>query len=77
MDFRLELSKAKILRSLTSDSLERGYLEGRMRGLRRRHHGENFRTEAEHAVWISMADDADPDRAARGRGYKNTLAEEV
>ncbi len=43
------------------------YWTGYRRGLRRRYHGENFGTDDEHTLWLSL----DGDRAALGQGYRN------
>jgi hypothetical protein len=46
---------------------------GYIRGLRRAHHGERFRSDAEQALWLSAADSPDALRAALGRGYRAGL----
>jgi len=50
------------------------YWHGYRRGLRRARFGEAFDTKAEHELWMTLADAADPMRAARGRGYRDGLA---
>jgi hypothetical protein len=46
------------------------YLTGYMRGLRRRYHGENFGTDAEHEQWIAL----DEERNHMGNGYRDGFA---
>ena len=50
------------------------YWHGYRRGLRRARFGEQFGTAAEHQLWLTLADDPDASRAARGRGYRDALA---
>jgi len=50
------------------------YWHGYRRGLRQARYGERFATAAEHQLWLTLADDADVSRAARGRGYRDGLA---
>ena len=50
------------------------YWHGYRRGLRRARFGEQFGTAAEHQLWLTLADDTDASRAARGRGYRDALA---
>ena len=50
------------------------YWHGYRRGLRRAHFGEQFGTAAEHQLWLTLADDTNASRAARGRGYRDALA---
>jgi hypothetical protein len=47
------------------------YWTGYQRGLRRRFHGEDFGTDAEHELYMGLVEDRDPGRAARGRGYRD------
>ena len=49
------------------------YWAGFQRGLRRAYHGDAFGTAEEHAIWLSLADAADPARAELGRGYADGL----
>src|SRR5258705_1199958 len=51
------------------------YWHGYQRGLRRGYQGELFGTDAEHKLWMRLADDG-PDRASRerGRGYRDGLS---
>jgi len=68
------------MRRLTSDPTEADYYAGFIRGLRRAYHGERFGTEAEHVLWLTLADSEDEQRAARGKGYRdglNAKAQEV
>ena len=64
--FERELHKARALKSENPD-----YWAGYARGLRRRYHRENFGTDDEHALWMSMANDDDRSRSERGRGYRD------
>ena len=50
------------------------YWHGYRRGLRRARFGEQYGTAAEHQLWLTLADDTDSSRAARGRGYRDALA---
>jgi hypothetical protein len=50
------------------------YWHGYRRGLRRARFGKHFGTAAEHQLWLTLADDTDASRAARGRGYRDALA---
>ena len=65
--FEHEMAKAQAMRS-AGDRPE--YWAGYMRGIRRRYHGENFGTEDEHRLWMSLSDDSDQTRADRGKGYR-------
>lgn len=70
-------SKFKSL-MLRSDALYRGdrpdYYAGYQRGLRRAYHGENFGTEQEHELWLSLAERRDAASQERGEGYLAGLA---
>lgn len=55
------------------DSVRAEWWSGYKRGLRRAHHGEQFGSAAEHALFMSAADSDDPNRAALGRGYRAGL----
>lgn len=49
---------------------------GYERGLRRRHHGENFGTLEEHELWHGiLPDEIDVFRRARGEGYRAGYSE--
>ena len=50
------------------------YWHGYRCGLRRARFGEQFGTAAEHQLWLTLADDTNASRAARGRGYRDALA---
>ena len=56
---------------------EPDYWAGYQRGLRRRYHGENFGTDAEHELWLSLKGDSDPARDERGRGYRDGYNEDA
>jgi hypothetical protein len=51
------------------------YWHGYQRGLRRGYQGELYGTEAEHELWMGLADNG-PDKASRerGRGYRDGLS---
>jgi hypothetical protein len=78
--FQSEMRRAETMRRLTSDPTEAEYLAGYIRGLRRGYHGEQFGTQAEHKLWMSLADDeasvreltgAELARLASGRHVEN------
>jgi hypothetical protein len=65
--FEQQMSKARIF----AEAGDRpDYWQGVQRGLRRAYHGDNFGTDADHELWLSLADDTDSARAERGRGYR-------
>jgi len=64
--FEHEMHKAKAMQPENQD-----YWMGYQRGLRRLHHGENFGTEEEHALWMAAIDSDDESRSTRGRGYRD------
>jgi len=70
--FHSEVLRAQTLSRLDPDKQD--YYAGYIRGLRRRYHGATFGTDAEHATWLALVDDADESRAARGRGYCDGFA---
>ena len=49
------------------------YWTGHIRGLRRAYHGEQFGTDAEHALWLSLSISDDTSRSELGRGYRDGL----
>ncbi len=49
------------------------YVEGYMRGLRRRYRGPRVGTANEHERWLGYAYDGDETNADRGRGYLDGL----
>jgi len=65
--FEHELSKAQTLYEYGKDE-EKEFWRGYMRGVRRRYHGENFETEADHQKWLSLVNDDYHHEA--GRGYR-------
>jgi hypothetical protein len=62
------MAKVKTLYEYGPDETKE-YWRGYQRGLRRRYHGENFETEANHQKWLSLVND-DYHREA-GRGYRS------
>jgi hypothetical protein len=74
--FQSEVQRAETMRRLATDPMEAEYYAGFIRGLRRAYHGERFGTEAEHALWLALADSEDASRAAEGRGYRDGLKTE-
>ena len=72
--FQSEMNRAETMRRLASGPTEPDYYAGYIRGLRRAYHGERFGTEAEHDLWMGLADGQDDEqRAAKGRGYRDGL----
>ena len=69
--FELEMNRAKSM--LLCGTGNADYWQGYQRGLRRAYHGERFGTAAEHALWCEALHSDDPQRAARGRGYRHAL----
>ena len=72
-NFASLMRRADTLRRVESDPIRAEWWVGYMRGLRRAHHGERFGSQAEHDLWFSAAESADPQRAALGRGYRAGL----
>jgi len=72
-NFASLMRRADTLRRVESVPIRSEWWTGYMRGLRRAHHGEQFGTLAEHELWLSAIDSADPQRAALGRGYRAGL----
>lgn len=66
---RMQRLRIARLAGLVGDAYAAGY----ERGLRRLAHGDRFGTEAEQALWLKLADDADEMRAERGRGYRDAI----
>ena len=50
------------------------YWKGYIRGLRRRHKGNDFVTADEHASWMNMIYEHDENRSQGGRGYRDGLS---
>ena len=71
--FKSEMRRAKMMQE-TADPMRSEYWAGYQRGLRRAYHGENFGTEAEHALWMAAVDSPDESRKQRGLGYRDGLA---
>jgi hypothetical protein len=71
--FQAELSRAKTMQGDATDPIEADYWAGYQRGLRRAFHGERFGTARQHEEWLSLVNDDDQSRAARGRGYRDGL----
>jgi hypothetical protein len=71
--FQSEMGRAETMRRLTANPAESEYYAGYIRGLRRAYHGESFGTEEEHTLRLSLTEDKDPARAAKGRGYRDGL----
>jgi len=65
-----EMGRAKTMLEIGDNQ---DYWAGYQRGLRRAHHGESFGTNDEHQQWLALANGDDPDRQARGRGYRDGL----
>jgi len=69
--FQHEMSRARMMRE--HDWPNGDYWLGYQRGLRRAYHGSSFGTAEEHALWLSLIDDADSGRRERGKGYQAGL----
>lgn len=70
--FLLLMKKARAYSYLAGDA---DYWHGYQRGLRRGFHGELFGTDADHQLWLRLADDgADEASRERGRGYRDGLS---
>jgi len=66
-DFKKHISGAQTFMILSGADFWRGY----HRGLRRLYHGGDFGTDAEHELWMTLADaTGDDQRRDRGRGYR-------
>ena len=72
MNDQQRLSMAKTFKELSTNK-EQSYWSGYVRGIQRKMQGENFGTDEEHEKYLSMTGDADPDRDAQGRGYRDGL----
>jgi len=64
--FEKEIMRAKTMITAGDDQ---DYWIGYQRGLRRNFFGENFGTEGEHKVWLSLLESPDQARSKRGQGY--------
>jgi hypothetical protein len=71
MNFESEMRRTDVMKKADPERAE--YWNGYQRGLRRKHHGENFGTEAEHQLWLSLIDDEDDTKRQRGEGYRDGL----
>ena len=69
--FEREMGRAATMRA-AGDRPD--YWAGYTRGLRRAFHGEQFGTDAEHALWQAAADSDDDQRRKRGAGYRDGIA---
>jgi len=69
--FMQKLMHAEIMSDMAN---RREYWRGYIRGLQRAYYGETFGTDADHELWQSLADRADPQNQDRGRGYLDGLA---
>ncbi len=72
MNAQQRLSMAETFKELSTD-VKQSYWSGYVRGTQRKMHGENFGTDEEHEKYLSLAGDADPNRDALGRGYRDGL----
>jgi len=75
MDENRFLSLMKTARMQSYRGGEADYWHGYQRGLRRGYMGQLFGTDADHQLWMRLADDGS-DKASRdrGRGYRDGLA---
>jgi hypothetical protein len=62
---------ARVAGFIHADPRHAGYWRGYLRGLQRAHYGDREVGNAEHGAWLRLAEDADPEKALRGRGYCN------
>lgn len=65
-EFESKMNKAQTLKELGQNT---DYWTGYMSGLKRRYHGENFRNEKTHEMYMSLNDDSLG--AETGRGYRD------
>ena len=72
-EFQSELTRAKTMQGSAKEPAEADYWDGYQRGLRRLFHGERFGTARQHELWLALASDNDPSRAAHGHGYRDGL----
>jgi len=69
-EFQHNVAGANSLRSF-SDLPDVDFWDGYARGIRRNYHGENFGTDDEHRLWLSLANETgDDQRRFRGIGYQ-------
>ena len=68
--FGREMARAKTMQEIGDNQ---DYWAGYQRGLRRAHHGESFGTDDEHQQWLALLNEDDPQRQARGCGYRDGL----
>ena len=75
MDENRFLSLMKTARMQSYRGGEADYWHGYQRGLRRGYMGQLFGTDAEHKLWMRLADEGtDKPSRDRGRGYRDGLA---
>ncbi len=72
-NYKSLINAANALKSLASSPEEGEFWAGYLRGVRRAEHGEKFGTAEEHTLWLTLADDIDVFRRARGLGYRAGL----
>lgn len=75
--FSTLMRRADKQRRTETDPERAEWWAGYMRGLRRAHHGDEFGTTAEHELFYSAAESANPSRATLGRGYRAGLTLEA
>jgi hypothetical protein len=66
--FHREDRRAESMRRTDNDN--EPYWKGYLRGLRRRHHGEDFGTDKEHQLWLT-ATTGDDISEQRSKGYRD------
>ena len=71
--FKSEIQRAETMRR-DIDPDRADYWAGYIRGLRRLYHGEDFGTNHEHALWLSLIKRPDIRSQRRGVGYRDGLA---
>ena len=72
--FKSKLLYAEVMLDIENNRTD--YWTGYIRGLRRAYHGQQFGTDAEHALWLSLSISDDTSRSELGRGYRDGLAAE-
>ena len=65
--FEHEIHRAQTMKSVDHD--RQNYWSGYQRGVRRRHHGENFGTVDDHQLWLTAT--GDESRRQRSQGYRD------
>ncbi|MBT9175519.1 MAG: hypothetical protein DDT22_01198 [candidate division WS2 bacterium] len=71
-DFKRNMFRTELQEIITSKSIEKEFWRGYRQGLRRRYHGEKFRTEKEHKLlMIKTTDNCELSQKIRAIGYES------